>query len=159
VLSADEVAVFRAAIKVEVGQAAAEADGCPQPATTDLLAHIYSDQERPVEVRPNYLAETPVTMIDAINHGLHEEMVRNSKIVMCGEDIADPKGGVFGVTRGLSTDFPGRVFNAPLAEASIAGVATGMAIAGYKPIIEIHRGLHLAGIYAAPQRNRHGPMA
>ena len=78
-----------------------------------------------------------MTMIDAINHGLREEMVRNSKIVMWGEDIADPKGGVFGVTRGLSTAFPGRVFNAPLAEASIAGVAAGMAIAGYKPIIEI----------------------
>jgi len=56
---------------------------------------------------------------------------------MWGEDVADPKGGVFGVTRGLSTAFPGRVFNAPLAEASIAGVAAGMALTGYKPIIEI----------------------
>ena len=137
VLSADEVAAFRASVKVEVDQAAAEADGHPQPATSDLLAHVYSDEKPPVEVRPNYLAEKPVTMIDAINHGLREEMVRNSKIVMWGEDIADPKGGVFGVTRGLSTAFPGRVFNAPLAEASIAGVAAGMAIAGYKPIIEI----------------------
>jgi len=101
VLSADEVAAFRASIKVEVDQAAAEADGHPQPATSDLLAHIYSDEKPPVEVPPNYLAEKPVTMIDAINHGLREEMVRNSKIVMWGEDIADPKGGVFGVTRGL----------------------------------------------------------
>ena len=46
-------------------------------------------------------------MIDAINHGLREEMARNPKIVMWGEDVADPKGGVFGVTRGLTTSFPG----------------------------------------------------
>jgi len=137
VLTAAEVDAFRASIKAEVDQAAAEADSHPQPATNNLLAHIYSEETPPVEVRPNYVAEKPVTMLDAINHGLREEMDRNSKIVMWGEDIADPKGGVFGVTRGLSSAFPGRVFNAPLAEASIAGVGAGMAIAGYKPIIEI----------------------
>jgi 2-oxoisovalerate dehydrogenase E1 component len=137
VLTVDEVDAFRASIKAEVDQAAADADGHVQPATTNLLAHIYSDETAPAVVRPNYLAEKPVTMIDAINHGLREEMERNPKIVMWGEDIADPKGGVFGVTRGLSGAFPGRVFNAPLAEASIAGVAAGMAIAAYKPIIEI----------------------
>jgi 2-oxoisovalerate dehydrogenase E1 component len=76
-------------------------------------------------------------MIDAINHGLREEMERNPKVVMWGEDIADPKGGVFGVTRGLSSAFPERVQNSPLAEASIVGVAGGMAIGGYKPIVEI----------------------
>src|ERR1019366_4534433 len=86
---------------------------------------------------PRYLSGQEVTMIDAINHGLREEMEHNPKIVMWGEDVADPKGGVFGVTRGLSTAFPGRVFNSPLAEASIAGVAAGMAIGGYKPIVEM----------------------
>ena len=56
---------------------------------------------------------------------------------MWGEDIDDPKGGVFGVTKGISKAFPGRVCNSPLAEASIVGVAGGLAIAGYKPIVEI----------------------
>jgi 2-oxoisovalerate dehydrogenase E1 component len=56
---------------------------------------------------------------------------------MWGEDIADPKGGVFGVTRGLTAAFPDRVGNSALAEASIVGVAGGMAIGGYKPIVEI----------------------
>jgi len=56
---------------------------------------------------------------------------------MWGEDIADPKGGVFKVTRGLTNAFGERVANSPLAEASIAGVAGGMAIVGYKPIVEI----------------------
>jgi len=56
---------------------------------------------------------------------------------MWGEDIADPKGGVFGVTKGLTNLFPDRVQNSPLAEASIVGVAGGMAMAGFKPIVEI----------------------
>jgi 2-oxoisovalerate dehydrogenase E1 component len=76
-------------------------------------------------------------MVEALNRGMREEMERNPKIVMWGEDIADPKGGVFGVTRGLTNQFPGRVQNSPLAEASIVGVGSGMAIGGYKPIVEI----------------------
>jgi 2-oxoisovalerate dehydrogenase E1 component len=89
------------------------------------------------EREPKFITEQPVTMVDAINHGLREEMERNPKLVMWGEDIADPKGGVFGVTRGLTDAFPGRVENAPLAEATIVGVAQGMAIGGYKPVVEI----------------------
>ena len=137
VLTTEEAEAFRTSIKAEVDQAASEADAHPQPSSENLLAHIYSDEPAPPASPARYLSGKPVTMIDAINHGLREEMGRNPKIVMWGEDIADPKGGVFGVTRGLSTAFPGRVFNSPLAEASIAGVAAGMAMTGYKPIIEI----------------------
>jgi 2-oxoisovalerate dehydrogenase E1 component len=137
VLTPEEAGAFRSSIKAEVDTAANEADAYPQPETGNLLAHIYSNAPAPIEAAPRLLSDKPVTMLDAINHCLREEMERNPKVVMWGEDIADPKGGVFGVTRGLSTAFPGRVFNAPLAEASIAGVAAGMAIAGYKPIIEI----------------------
>jgi 2-oxoisovalerate dehydrogenase E1 component len=137
VLSQEEVDAFRAAIKTEVDEAAAEADRHPQPASGNLLAHIYSDEPAPALGAPRYVSDKPVAMLDAINHGLREEMERNQRIYLWGEDVADPKGGVFGVTRGLSTAFPDRVFNSPLAEASIAGVAAGMAIAGYKPIIEI----------------------
>lgn len=145
VLTDDEVAALRAEIKAEVDRAAEEADGHPAPDETKLLAHIYSNQRELLgeSKPPAYVSNEPITMIDAINHGLREEMSRNPKIVMWGEDVADPKGGVFGVTRGLSTDFPGRVFNSPLAEASIAGVAAGMAIGGYKPIVEMQFGDYL----------------
>ena len=68
-------------------------------------------------------------MVEALNRGMREEMEHNPKIVMWGEDIADPKGGVFGVTRGLTNMHPDRVQNSPLAEASIVGVAGGMAMA------------------------------
>jgi len=83
----------------------------------------------------------PVVLVDAINHALREEMDRNEKIYLFGEDVADGKGGVFTSTKGLSTKFgKDRVFNSPLAEASIAGVAIGMALSGLKPCIEIQFG-------------------
>jgi 2-oxoisovalerate dehydrogenase E1 component len=80
-------------------------------------------------------------MVDAINHAMMEEMERNEKIYIFGQDISDSKGGVFTATKGLSTKFgTERVFNSPLAEASIVGVAIGMALTGLKPVIEIQFG-------------------
>jgi 2-oxoisovalerate dehydrogenase E1 component len=134
----EQVAKIRAEIQAEVDKAAEEADAQPQPAVGRITSFVYSN-EAPTfaETDPAYVSTDTISMIEGINRGLREEMEHNSKIVMWGEDIADPKGGVFGVTRGLSTLYPDRVQNSPLAEASIAGVAGGMAIVGYKPIVEI----------------------
>ncbi|HEX5430766.1 MAG TPA: thiamine pyrophosphate-dependent enzyme, partial [Bryobacteraceae bacterium] len=138
-LGASDIESIRKDIKAEVDRAAEAADATPPPSGAGLLANIFAgDPLVRGEIRlPRNVSAEPVAMIDAINHGLREEMERNPKIVMWGEDIADPKGGVFGVTRGLSSAFPDRAGNSPLAEASIVGVAGGMAIAGYKPIVEI----------------------
>lgn len=136
-LSRSEVEKIRQEVKTEVDAAADWADAQREPDGRDLLAHIYAETATETVRRPQYISQEPVTLIDAINHGLREELARNPRIVMWGEDIADPKGGVFGVTRGLMGAFGDRVTNSPLAEASIAGVAGGMAIAGYKPIVEI----------------------
>ena len=133
-----EVRRMHEEIKARVDAAAAEADDAPPPHPSSATLYIYSGtQHINVEPDPEPVGSDPVTMVDAINHGLREEMEQNPKIVMWGEDIADPKGGVFGVTRGLTDAFPGRVENSPLAEASIVGVAQGMAIGGYKPVVEI----------------------
>jgi 2-oxoisovalerate dehydrogenase E1 component len=138
IMSREEMDRLRAEIQAEVNKAADEADAAPQPETGHVTERIYSDRTPFFEDKPPvYVSEDTISMVEAINRGLREEMEHNNKIVMWGEDIADPKGGVFGVTRGLTNLYPDRVQNSPLAEASIVGVAGGMAIAGYKPIVEI----------------------
>ena len=138
IMNEEELAAIRQEIEAEVKAAGDEADQAPFPDPAHILTHIYSDQAvLAEEMTPRYKSDETINMVSAINSGLHEEMARNPKIVMWGEDIADPKGGVFGVTRGLTTDFPARVENSALAEASIVGIAGGMALNGYKPIVEI----------------------
>ncbi len=75
-----------------------------------------------------------LTMIDAIREVLRARMAVDERVILFGEDIEDPKGDVFGVTRGLTQAFPGRVVNSPLAEASIVGVSVGQALAGKRPV-------------------------
>ena len=77
------------------------------------------------------------TIVAAINTKLGQLLERDPRVVLFGEDIADPKGGVFGLTKGLSTRFPDRVFNSPLAEATIAGIAAGLALADFRPVFEL----------------------
>src|ERR1043165_9076219 len=138
IMSENEVKDLRSSLQAEVNQAADEADAAPQPETGHITESIYSDKTPFFEENPpSYVSEDTISMVEAINRGLREEMDRNPKIVMWGEDIADPKGGVFGVTRGLTNAYPDRVQNSALAEASIVGVAGGMSIGGYKPIVEI----------------------
>src|SRR5471030_2908330 len=113
VVTDEEVASLRAELKAEVDRAADSNPPHPRPDESTVMGHIYSNDPALLgePQPPCYLSGQEVTMIDAINHGLREEMERNPKIVMWGEDVADTKGGVFGVTRGLSSAFPGRVFN------------------------------------------------
>lgn len=133
-----DIETTRGEIQASVNAAADEADAAPQPEVGHITAHIYSEKTPFFEEKqPTFVSEDTISMVEALNRGLREEMDRNPKIVMWGEDIADPKGGVFGVTRGLTSLYPDRVQNSPLAEASIVGVAGGMAIGGYKPIVEI----------------------
>jgi 2-oxoisovalerate dehydrogenase E1 component len=75
--------------------------------------------------------------VAAVNDTLRDLLRDDERTLIFGEDVEDRKGGVFGLTKGLSTMFPGRVVNSPLAEATIAGTAAGLAIAGWKPIFEL----------------------
>jgi 2-oxoisovalerate dehydrogenase E1 component len=137
-MSQPDIDAMRAGLQAEVSAAADGADAAPQPEVGHITTHIYSDKTPFFEEKkPGYVSEDTISMVEALNRGMREEMERNPKIVMWGEDIADPKGGVFGVSRGLTNLYPDRVQNSPLAEASIVGVAGGMAIGGYKPIVEI----------------------
>jgi 2-oxoisovalerate dehydrogenase E1 component len=78
-----------------------------------------------------------MTMVSSINTVFKKALEEDPKIVFFGEDIEDPKGGVFGITKGLSENFPKQVFNSPLAEATIMGVAIGMSAYGWRPVFEL----------------------
>src|SRR5690606_18404319 len=75
-----------------------------------------------------------LTMKDAMREVLKHHLATDPAVSLWGQDIEDPKGDVFGVTRGLSTQFPGRVRNAPLSEATIVGASIGRAMAGERPV-------------------------
>jgi len=77
------------------------------------------------------------TMVSSINQTFRKALENDPQVIFFGEDIEDPKGGVFGLTKGLSEAFPKQVFNAPLAEATIMGTAIGMAAYGMKPVFEL----------------------
>jgi pyruvate/2-oxoglutarate/acetoin dehydrogenase E1 component len=77
------------------------------------------------------------TVLDRLNYSLKHSMETDENVFVLGEDILDPYGGAFKVTRGLSTTFPERVLTTPISEAAIIGIATGMALRGLRPVAEI----------------------
>jgi len=72
-----------------------------------------------------------------LNDGLHEAMEENQRVIFIGEDILDPYGGAFKVAKGISTKFPDRVYSTPISEAAIMGIANGLALRGFIPVVEI----------------------
>ncbi len=137
-----ELTALEESVKSGIDEAADWAYSMPDPKPEDSVNHILAPLEtRNLDYATAEPPETaPVVLVDAVNHALREEMARNDKMYIFGEDVADPKGGVFTATRGLSDAFGNRVFNSPLAEASIIGVALGMALRGFKPVVEIQFG-------------------
>jgi 2-oxoisovalerate dehydrogenase E1 component len=106
----------------------------PDPVAEEVLNHSVGDPA-PAEAPP--IQNGRMTMVSSINQTFRKALENDPKVVFFGEDIEDPKGGVFGITKGLSEAFPKQVFNSPLAEATILGAAVGMAAYGMKPIFEI----------------------
>ncbi|NUM63035.1 MAG: tungsten formylmethanofuran dehydrogenase, partial [Ignavibacteriaceae bacterium] len=130
-------------INEEIEKAADKAYQANDPDPRDAAKYVFDESglKESLDYEKSNPSGEKIVMVDAINHALHEEMKRNKDMYIFGEDIADLKGGVFTATKGLSTTFgDDRVFNSPLAEASILGVANGMALAGLKPVVEIQFG-------------------
>ncbi len=143
ILTKEEFEKIKKEIEEEIDKAADEALKGKDPAVQDALKYVFDESnfKDGFEYEKNIPSGKSLVMVDAINHAMHEEMARDKKIYIFGEVVADKKGGVFTATKGLSTKFgKKRVFNSPLAEASIIGVATGMALAGLKPVVEIQFG-------------------
>jgi 2-oxoisovalerate dehydrogenase E1 component len=147
VLSADDAAAIRAQAKEIVAKAAAEALAArrPDPATITEQVTVLPAMPLPP---PTYEGGDAVPLGEAIKRTLHEQMARDERIRVFGEDVADArevvlanvegKGGVFGTTHGLQREFGmARCFNTPLSEANIVGRAVGQALRGLRPAPEI----------------------
>ena len=150
----EELQVLRDTVDAEILAATDDALEQPQPGADTVSFAVYSPDVDPTaeqfdtEDDPQFTGE-PTTMVDLLNACMRDEMARDERILVFGEDVADVsreehlgkvkgKGGVFKVTHGLQTRFgSGRVYNSPLAEANIVGRAIGLAHRGYKPIVEI----------------------
>ncbi|HEX7975916.1 MAG TPA: transketolase C-terminal domain-containing protein [Anaerolineales bacterium] len=77
------------------------------------------------------------TVLESLNAALHQALTSDPHVILLGEDLLDPYGGAFKVTRGLSSAFPDQVMTTPISEAGIVGLATGMALRGQRPVVEI----------------------
>jgi 2-oxoisovalerate dehydrogenase E1 component len=156
ILAEDELIALEHSLDHEVAEAAERSLQAPLPLVAEITRHVYSEDLDPTS--STFAAEQKEkdppdaksrTMADLINACLHDEMRRDPRIVVFGEDVADAsreevlaevkgKGGVFKLTAGLQTEFGSeRVFNSPLAEANIVGRALGYAARGMKPVVEI----------------------
>jgi 2-oxoisovalerate dehydrogenase E1 component len=138
VMTEEEVEAMRKDVAREIDALARQVEAEPDP--DDPFSHVYGPEpDLPYEQpAPSGYEGDLVVMVDAINHALDEEMARDPRVLVYGEDVGGGKGGVFTATRGL-TDKHGadRCFNSPLAETSILGSAVGLAAAGYRPVVEI----------------------
>ncbi len=161
ILDAGQINSLEREVDEEVRLAAERALRALPPEISSIHRHVYSEDLDPTSESPSSeqimrpsaspANEPDRTMADLINACLKDEMRRDPRIIVFGEDVADSsrqknleqspvkgKGGVFKLTAGLQWENgPDRVFNSPLAEANIIGRAIGMAIRGLKPVVEI----------------------
>ena len=152
--SEDDIRRLQQEVDEEVQAATDVALAAPQPAPETVYVNVYSPDVDPTseqfdtEDDPQF-SGNETTMVDLLNACMKDEMRRDPRILVFGEDVADVsreenmakvkgKGGVFKVTWGLQKEFGGvRVYNSPLAEANIVGRGIGLALRGFKPIVEI----------------------
>src|ERR1043166_2156244 len=155
IASSEQLEALRKDVDDEVNKAADIAIETPQPEGPTALRNVFSPDVDPTDRQlfdtedGAELSGNAGTMVDLINRCMHEEMERDPRVIVFGEDVADSsreqyldqvkgKGGVFKVTANLQRKFgSARVFNSPLAEANIIGRAVGMAIRDLKPVVEI----------------------
>jgi len=149
-MSEDEVEALKQKVVDRNARAAKRAADSPDPAPEDVLKYMYTDtvcdEVRAEFSNPEVVLELPeikrdaegqLNYRDAIKEALVEEMLRDERVIIYGEDVAD-YGGAFKVTKHLLEAFGrDRIFNAPISEACICGTAVGEAMAGMRPVVEL----------------------
>ncbi len=133
--SDEALAAIRREVAAEVVAAEAASYAGPEPIPTfEAKRPISVELTHPSRERHGAATGPGLTMREAIRDVLRHQMLTNPDVVLLGQDIEDPKGDVFGVTKGLSTQFPSRVRNAPLSEATIVGTCIGQSLTGKHPV-------------------------
>jgi 2-oxoisovalerate dehydrogenase E1 component len=121
-------------IKERVRREYAVAEKAEDPSPNELLGNV---TKPPPKLETEILPPGKYRIGDTVNKTLRAALEEDSQRILFGEDIEDPKGGVFRLTQKLSTEFPKQVFNSPLAESTILGVACGLAAYGKRPVFEV----------------------
>jgi 2-oxoisovalerate dehydrogenase E1 component len=134
VLSAEEFTRIDTEIKERIRGEYSEAEKAEDPSPNELQANVTTS---PPKLDQEILPPGKYRIGDTINQTLRAGLKEDPGRVIFGEDIEDPKGGVFRLTQKLSTEFPNQVFNSPLAESTILGVACGLASYGKRPVFEL----------------------
>lgn len=138
ICSKEKIAEIKESAFDEVEQAAQAAEMLPFPPKGSSRLHVFAPSS--VATSEDKILDTEkIVIMDALNHALDEEMENDHNVVVFGQDVARDKGGVFGITRGLTKKYGvNRCFNTPLAESTIIGLAIGMGVDGlHKPVAEV----------------------
>ena len=138
VLTAEEFAKIDNETKERIRREYAEAEKVEDPSKKELLAEVVRPESTTSAANTKEILPPGKYRIgDTVNLTLRAGLKEDPGRVIFGEDIEDPKGGVFRLTQKLSTEFPKQVFNSPLAESTILGVACGLASYGKRPVFEL----------------------
>jgi 2-oxoisovalerate dehydrogenase E1 component len=134
IISTDDFARLDSEIKERIRQEYSEAEKAEDPSPNELLANVTKPSPK---IEKEILPPGKYRIGDTVNKTLRAGLEDDPQRILFGEDIEDPKGGVFRLTQKLSTEFPKQVFNSPLAESTILGVACGLAAYGKRPVFEL----------------------
>jgi 2-oxoisovalerate dehydrogenase E1 component len=134
VITAEDFAKIDNEIKQRIRQEYAEAEKAEDPSADEVQANVTAPLP---ELSDEILPPGKYRIGDTVNKTLRAGLEKDPRRVIFGEDVEDPKGGVFRLTQKLSTEFPKQVFNSPLAESTILGVACGLAAYGKRPVFEL----------------------
>src|SRR5438067_2561576 len=133
-ITAEQYAKLDDDIKERIRREYTEAKKAGEPSPNELLANVTAP---PPQIDKEILPPGKYRIGDTVNKTLRLGLEKDTRRILFGEDIEDPKGGVFRLTQNLSTGFPKQVFNSPLAESTILGVACGLAAYGKRPVFEL----------------------
>src|SRR5438128_11218232 len=134
VITAEEFLKIDTEIKERIRREYSDAEKAEDPSPNELLANV---AKPPPKTDKEILPPGRYRIGDTVNKTLRAGLEEDPRRILFGEDIEDPKGGVFRLTQKLSTEFSNQVFNSPLAESTILGVACGLAAYGKRPVFEL----------------------